>query len=631
MAVTRKILGLISLFSVLTVSFSAIPPANDDFASPLILTLDEPLTNEFGIATRELNESWTTSPETIWYQWTAPASRSYAYIASPLGILNFPPQTLGVFTGDDVANFTTVACIEGCFGAIPFQAIAGQIYRIGVGIAASPDTYVLRATITAGPPNDDFASATELFGMFVLWTSTTMGATSEQGEETLGTSLPSASVWARWTAPQSGQFRFSDPGVQVYTGGSLTSLQSVRLPGFDSAFIAETGKTYYFRFASGPEYMTPFNLRLGPELPNENIAAAQELIGTNVSFQTQNWASRGTLIGTSIVSPWFKWTAPANGSLTYSISDNSPTGAVVLAFHDKRPTIFSNILHLSYAHSMPDSAARSNTTIVTEGVTYYFGLKAPPSTNLGMNLHFQDASISVPAGALIGGKQFSFLQTNTVFSPPSAVQLGPVALPDATAWIEYTFPEPGIVYFKTKLRGTNFPSFFIASDQPYIGTTFFSSPHDWTDRVLYLNSGKLTVRFVLVSSSPATAWIDDLHFIPFNPRPAEIRASLKLNQTVELSLPLERYYRQDLESSTNLVDWVRRSVLRTTSPANVLVPLSLQIRPANSSACAQSGDLIPPSHDRIVRRHAGALVSGCPASRSTRNNLQPPPESYLNS
>jgi hypothetical protein len=538
------------------------PPQFDNFASPLFLSLDETLTNEFGIATRDLNESWTTSSETIWYQWTAPATRSYAFVARPMGVLNFLPQTLGVFIGDDVANLTTVARIDPSLGAIAFRAIAGQTYQIGLAIAASPDTYIVRATITKGPPSDDFASAAELFGSFVFWTNTTMGATSEPGENLLEPGSHTASVWAKWTAPVTGEFRvFGNAPLSVYTGTSLSSLRLLgRSDSFGTSFFAEADHIYFLRIASPPDLMTPFSVWLGPGSPSDTPAGATELTGTNTSATGWNWSARHSRIGKSAVSPWFKWTAPSHGFLSYSVDQNAPAETVILAFHNKTPTMSSNILNLSQAHSFPDSATRSNTTVVTKGITYYFAFKAPPSTNLGLNLQFEELPISLPSGALIGGKQFWSLQTNVVYSGSDALTAGSLAS-SGPAWIETTFP-PGRLIFRAKMEGDYSSLLVIGLPNAYGYDTLLAlgSPQAWTKRHSIYLQRAFSIRWIFQGTSktnnPARIWLDDFEFIPATPILAPFQISRHETEMLSLSLFLKENQSATLDVSTNLVDWL---------------------------------------------------------------------------
>jgi len=109
------------------------------------------------------------------------------------------------------------------------------------------------------PGNDDFSSATYIYGKSGSATGTTIGATSLSGEP-----LPSFrssatnTVWWAWTAPSSGSVTFDtantsfDTVMGVYTGSSIYDLFTIDQdddggPDRTSSctFEAETGVTYY--------------------------------------------------------------------------------------------------------------------------------------------------------------------------------------------------------------------------------------------------------------------------------------------------------------------------------------------------------------------------------------------------
>jgi hypothetical protein len=429
------------------------------------------------------------------------------------------------------------------------------------------------------PAHDDFANAAVLSGLFVSWTNTTLGATSEPGEVRLNwEGLSENSVWAQWTAPESGPFRIvvsPEKHCTVYRGTSFANLELVsEYPSSVANFSAESGSTYHVRICSIVEPHN-FALRLGPRASNETPAAAIDLEGSDFTITAQNWTSHGFSASWVRLNHtlWYKWTAPLTGLFSYSTDTNLNSPAVVL-YHLNQPTVQSNILAKS-PFDYPQLVA-TNMLVVTAGTTYLIGVAAAPSTNLTFNLDFLAVDADFPSNALLGGDILPVLQTNSFSSSPTALQLGPLTKTNQTIWIEYTFTEPGILYFKTKKQAPSYVSSLMIDSHPRSpsDTTYSSSSSwSWTEKTYYILSTNTAVRFTFRTFnsalvSPATAWIDDLHFVPYNPRPAHVRVSPKTEGMIEISSDLERYYSHGLQSSTNLIDWVPRAAVRSSTFTN---------------------------------------------------------------
>ena len=128
-----------------------------------------------------------------------------------------------------------------------------------------PGGCFVRPIWTTGPANDNFAGASSVSGAMGSSVCNNVGATSESGDPLIAYELTAtASVWWRWTAPQSGQFRFFTSGsgfdtvMGVYKGVVLSTLEVVAenddaenmADGSSSVlFEAESGVTYYISVA----------------------------------------------------------------------------------------------------------------------------------------------------------------------------------------------------------------------------------------------------------------------------------------------------------------------------------------------------------------------------------------------
>src|ERR1035441_4823332 len=137
----------------------------------------------------------------VWWTWTAPVSgRAVVTVKDGFDTL------IGVYTGTDIANLTTLASAESYTPlGVAINAVAGTTYQIAVdGNYAASDTFTLTLQYAVGPPNDNFANRMSLTNTDVnLWyvTGSNAGATKEFGESPTGYE----SVWWTWTAPTNGE------------------------------------------------------------------------------------------------------------------------------------------------------------------------------------------------------------------------------------------------------------------------------------------------------------------------------------------------------------------------------------------------------------------------------------------
>ena len=118
-------------------------------------------------------------------------------------------------------------------------------------------TFAAMMPLMATPDNDNFADASEITGTQGTLNASNVGATSEDGEDTLYDST--ATLWFKWTAPTNGNMTIDtfgsdfDTMLGVYTGTGIGDLVEVALN--DDAdddirqscvyFNAEEGVTYF--------------------------------------------------------------------------------------------------------------------------------------------------------------------------------------------------------------------------------------------------------------------------------------------------------------------------------------------------------------------------------------------------
>ena len=214
----------------------------------------------------------------------------------------------------------------------PVILTAQVIDASGLPAASSPVTITSRYH---APANDNFAHRQVLNGTNIEMTVNNTGATFETGETEHGTVDSLHSIWFTWTAPASGEavFGTSDtdatPIVAVYRGASLKTLKGVggSVGSSLGSFQAVRGTNYQIAYDTAYGYgATTLFLQLHSGALNDDFG--QAIIIGSVPFQTlaDNGAATkepgepnhaGDPGGKSL---WWKWTAPATGSVTVAVT-----------------------------------------------------------------------------------------------------------------------------------------------------------------------------------------------------------------------------------------------------------------------------------------------------------------------
>lgn len=174
----------------------------------------------------------------IWYRWTAPSSGTVRVTTQGSTF----DTLLGAYTGSAVGALTPLDANDdnpggGLWSSIGFTATAGTTYYLAVdGYGGWKGATVLNWTLagsTPAPPtvaNDMFAAAQEIAGATGSVTGSTVGAKREADEPDHGATSGRASIWYRWTAPQSGTLSVNTQGSSFdtllagYTGSAVASL-----------------------------------------------------------------------------------------------------------------------------------------------------------------------------------------------------------------------------------------------------------------------------------------------------------------------------------------------------------------------------------------------------------------------
>jgi hypothetical protein len=547
------------------------PPPHDHFADAIPIVTGNPLTNVIGIASLEPSETWSTNKGTVWYKWTAHSSGPFAFLP---GSSNYGFD-IHVFTGSSIHNLDLVDSLfdGGYSSGVSFRAEEGTTYHIAVALPFSVSPHTIQPTIVAGPSNDDFANATELSGMYVAWSGTTAGATSEPGELN-PSDYYTASVWAKWTAPTSAVFRIF--------GSQLTEVfrESSQMPFGSTTFEAQEGLTYWIKVAGSRDAMGPFYLRLGPNSTNNSPISATELQGTNLFFYPNFLTSVAQTSGVNGL--WYKWTSPAHGMLTYSLITNDTSGKIAF-FHMRRPTIHSNaVVQTANAPWRPASGS----VAVAKDVTYLILLQSAPTTNIFLSLQLEDVQhLSEFSDIMNGGLAVPTVQSDMTYSPPDALQVGPLQSAQS-AWIEKTFLGSGTLRYRVAAEGPG--AYMSVAVSPAIWGVNYSLPHlpfNWTQHTVKLERDTNIVRWTLNNTfgatATATAWFDEFEFLPAEPLKPKISVYERTDRQFGFYFTVEAQRSTFIDSSTNLVDWSpwTNFISSRTTLRSFAAPLSAEAPP----------------------------------------------------
>lgn len=362
-------------------------PPNDDFDSAVTLAHEGGETTfDLIAATPDQGEpsfplpgdSHPTRQRSMWYLWTAPDD----------GLARF---TIAKAAADDYADLAIVqvfedgplAALEGIGtaqqgGGTAFFAERDETYRIRLtvhdahlaipGVDAEGEPVLRRPSMprltlkwgpATAPANDHYAHASMIEGETGTLVGNNQGATTEPGEfmgnahAFTPVSLASwgASVWHRWTAPSSGDWKFSVDrhglALSVFVGESVEDARLVsgapRTTSPDQAlFPATAGAEYYIAVASASAYFsgTEFTLSWEPgerqQPGNDDFAAAVALDAdgsvdapwlfpamvpvylTSLDFDTLT-VEHGEPAGSGVRTAWYTWQPQAGGRHTWNV------------------------------------------------------------------------------------------------------------------------------------------------------------------------------------------------------------------------------------------------------------------------------------------------------------------------
>jgi PKD domain len=247
---------------------SAAPSSNDDFANATVIS-SLPFSDTVDVtdATSQAGEPNCTSPpdsRSAWYDFTPASDQTVRLTATGQS-----STTLAVYTGSDVSSLSNVT---GCsyFGQPVFlNANAGMTYHIRM--AAFPfdpgGSLTLNVNEIPAPPNDAVANAISVGPLPFSDTEDLTAATTEPGEPSASCFGTSNTEWYAFTPDKTGSITATTdqfgPGIDAYTGSSLSNLSQVGCNSFRPlTFSAQAGTTYYFQVQASSQ--VTFRLDVAP-------------------------------------------------------------------------------------------------------------------------------------------------------------------------------------------------------------------------------------------------------------------------------------------------------------------------------------------------------------------------------
>ena len=357
-------------------------PPNDDFAMAMELdgmggetTFDlvaatpgpgEPLIYPEGTRFRlfyDHPQRWRS----LWYVWTAPEDGLARF-----GVARSAPGDHSDFVVVDVYEDGPLAGMRGfgesrLGGGNTFFAEEGETYRVRLSLHGSdlvgrrsvlPDLTLIWGPASQ-PENDHYARAAAIEGESGTVSGTNQGATTEPGE-LMGIGSPTglspivtrpygnatwwtSSVWYRWTAPATGDYRFStnrqSQVVAAFTGDRVAEARMVSgIPAQGVVtdgivFPATQGVEYHLAVASMSAFWSGADFELSwasgaRERPgNDDFADALSISGnsatTRVAFNDMT-VEHGEPEESGVRTVWWRWQPEADGRYTWLADRSSP-------------------------------------------------------------------------------------------------------------------------------------------------------------------------------------------------------------------------------------------------------------------------------------------------------------------
>jgi subtilisin family serine protease len=422
------------------------PPSNDNFANRILLATGTTQTaGNNRLATREAGEPlnpFGSGENSVWWEWPSGITGQVTITTSG-STFN---TTLAVYSGAGTLASLVVRDsnddTRGLTSSVTFSAAAGSRYYLQVaGNGGS------QGTITLNYP------APESLNSPPVITTQPAGAILVQGDPL------NLTVTAAGTAPLSYQWSKDGAALPGATSAGY-SLASVTSPDQGNYTLRITNA--FGHITSAPAFVGVDSIAVRPE--NDAFAEASPLpgasgrvTGTNNRASGQPGEPNHAGRSTPIESVWYRWTAPAHGTLaaeTYGTSFDTTlamyTGTAV------------NTLTQIAANDDSGGVQSFLTAGVTAGTIYYLAVDGAGGVDgpFALNYHFQPATAGLAnddfanrtiipgAGGTVTGRNIS---ATGVGGEPAHT---PFSAPAASVWWTWTAPATGRAVIDT--LGSNF-------------------------------------------------------------------------------------------------------------------------------------------------------------------------------
>ena len=321
-------------------------PVNDSLAKATALTNNSGnFSGNSSGATKESGEpahAGDAGGKSVWFTWTATSSGRAQFTATGTTFNTL----IAAYTGSAVGALTPVASnANGKSSAINFPVSAGVSYKIAVdGAGGTGGSYSLAWQFSLAPSNDSFANASAIPSATPTGqvTGSSQNATKEAGEPAHAGDAGGRSLWYTWTAPASGIVKFTTTGsgfntlLAVYTGAAVSSLTPVASDKNGSSstvsfpVLANEGYKIALDGAAGVGGAARLSWEFKQGPPNDFFSRAVALQGTDAILAATNRdatkeAGEPAHAGhPGSASVWYKYTAPADGSLRVEVTATEP-------------------------------------------------------------------------------------------------------------------------------------------------------------------------------------------------------------------------------------------------------------------------------------------------------------------
>ncbi|RYG69724.1 hypothetical protein EON80_09275, partial [bacterium] len=466
-----------------------------------------------------------------------------ASVQSNFSINPSVPGTFVWSNGNQTMTFTPTANMLGGSayqGRIKGDAVSAANLKLDGNLSqtstGSPsDDYVWNFRIEGRPSNDNFASAMPLTGDSGSVPSHNFEATRESGEPRHGNYYGEGdkSVWFKWTAPVTGNVIFNTQGstfshvLAAYSGSSVGALTNMEQADSykNSAIIefrAQAGTTYtitvdgmfYPRTETTPPFTDTGNITFSWQFhrspANDNYASAQLISGNSGSATGNTLGSfyednEPTHIGRDS-SVWFKWTAPANGAVTFdtigSTFDTTLVAFTGSSVGSAQAVAQGNDGGGEGRSKLPFTVVGGTTYYITVGGAGYAFYDARGDfklnwsfVNAPVNDKFSSASVLTPAA---GGSLITSTYGATVEQgEPEVLYRDGLA----SIWYSWTAPNDGLLWLET--NGSSFDTNLAVFTGPSINLLTKVDEND-DDAVV---EGRKTSRIKFTATSGTKYWV----------------------------------------------------------------------------------------------------------------------------